>query len=290
MKRCPNCQTNFRSSGWNCPSCSFVALMVDGIPTLAPELSEGGAGFRPEAFEQLAALESNNFWFRARNSLIVWALKKHVTPVRRYLEVGCGTGYVLRGVAQAYPEATLVGSEVFSVGLPFAASRVGKAELVQMDARKIPYVDEFDLIGAFDVLEHISEDEDVLSAMFQALQPGGSVAVTVPQHPWLWSAADDHACHVRRYRVGELREKLLRAGFEIKFDTSFVCLLLPAMMASRLTMQRVSGDDDNMSDLRLPTWLNRVFGIVMALERRLIRAGIRFQLGGSRILIAKKGK
>ena len=83
----------------------------------------GGAGFRPEAFEQLAALEAQNFWFRARNRLIVWALKKHFPNMRRYLEIGCGTGYVLAGVAQAYPAAKLVGSEIFSVGSPFAASR-----------------------------------------------------------------------------------------------------------------------------------------------------------------------
>ncbi len=101
--------------------------------------------------------------------------------MRRYLEIGCGTGYVLSGVAQAYPAATVVGTEVFSVGLPYAASRVRSAELLQMDARQIPYVSEFDVIGAFDVLEHIDEDELVLNSMFRALRPGGGIAITVPQ-------------------------------------------------------------------------------------------------------------
>jgi len=288
MKQCPGCQITFEATDWKCPACAYLPSSVDGFAVLAPALAEGGAGFRPEAFEQLAALEAQNFWFRARNKLIVWALKRHFPTMERYLEIGCGTGYVLAGVAQAYPAATLVGSEIFSVGLPYAASRAKTAELLQMDARQIPYVEEFDVIGAFDVLEHIEEDEVVLSAMLRAVRPGGGVAITVPQHPLLWSTADESACHVRRYRVGELREKVVRAGFKLEFETSFVSLLLPAMLASRLTKQRVNAREDSLPELSLPAWLNSLFECVMNLERCLIRIGLRLKLGGSRLLIATK--
>lgn len=288
MKQCPSCKTNFVATDWKCPACAYLPSKVDGFAVLAPALAEGGAGFRPEAFEQLAALEAQNFWFRARNKLIVWALKRHFPTMERYLEIGCGTGYVLAGVAQAYPAATLVGSEIFTVGLPYAASRAKTAEILQMDARQIPYVEEFDVIGAFDVLEHIEEDEVVLAAMLRAVRPGGGVAITVPQHPWLWSAADESACHVRRYRVRELREKVLRAGFKLEFETSFVSLLLPAMLASRLTKQRGSAGKDALPELSLPLWLNSLFGRIMTLERYLIRSGLRLKLGGSRLLIATK--
>ncbi len=290
MRQCSNCHAAFQSTDWNCPACSYSPAIRDGFAILAPSLADGGAGFRPEVFEQLAALEAGNFWFRGRNHLIVWALRRHFPELRRYMEIGCGTGYVLRGVAQAYPTAELVGSEVFSVGLPHAAARVGHAELLQMDARKIPYVDEFDLVGAFDVLEHIEEDEMVLAAISRALRPSGGVVITVPQHPWLWSSADDHACHVRRYKVDEMREKLLRAGFRVDFETSFVSLLLPAMLASRWTKRHSKSNGDEMSELRLPKWLNRVFELVMSVERGLIRFGLRFGWGGSRLLIATKSR
>ena len=288
MKSCSRCQTDFVASDWKCPACAYLPFSVDGVAVLAPNFAGGGAGFRPEAFAQLAALEAQNFWFRARNKLIVWTLKRHFPNMQRYLEIGCGTGYVLAGVEQAYPAATLVGSEIFSVGLPYAASRVKSAELIQMDARHIPYVEEFDVIGAFDVLEHIEEDEAVLAAMLRALRPGGGVVITVPQHPWLWSTADESACHVRRYKVGELREKVLRTGFRLEFETSFVSLLLPAMLASRLTKQRANAQEDSLSELSLPPWLNRLFEIVMNLERYLIRSGLRLKWGGSRLLIATK--
>ncbi len=288
MKSCPRCQADYVATDWKCPACTYLPSSVDGFAVLAPDLAEGGAGFPPGAFQNLAAVEAQNFWFRARNRLIVWALKRYFPKLQHYLEIGCGTGFVLAGVAQAYPAARLVGSEVFIVGLSFAASRVKTAEFLQMDARKIPYVEEFDVIGAFDVLEHIEEDEVVLAAMLRALRPGGGVAITVPQHPWLWSKADDNACHVRRYKVGELRDKVLRAGFKLEFETSFVSLLLPAMLASRLTRRRANTQENAMSEFRLPPWLNRAFEIVMNLERYLIRRGLRLKLGGSQLLIATK--
>jgi SAM-dependent methyltransferase len=288
MKRCPRCATAYDTVDWSCSSCGFAPSLVEGFPALAPDLAQGGAGFKPEAFAELAALEAGNFWFRARNRLIVWALRRHFPNMQRYLEIGCGTGYVLAGVAEAYPQARLTGSEVFSVSLPYAARRVERAELLQMDARHIPYENEFDVIGAFDVLEHIKEDEAVLAEMLRALHPGGLILVTVPQHPWLWSRQDEYACHVRRYRIGELREKVLRAGFRVRLETSFVSLLLPAMITSRIVQGKETADSDPMAELRLSPLLNYLFEAAMAAERLLIQCGMRFPVGGSLLLVAAK--
>ncbi|NOR20760.1 MAG: methyltransferase domain-containing protein [Xanthomonadales bacterium] len=289
MKRCLHCAATHDATDWQCPDCGNVPELVDSFPVLAPELAQGGAGFQPQAFAELAALEADNFWFRARNRLIVWGLRRYFPDLQCYLEIGCGTGYVLAGVADAYPHAAITGSEVFSVGLPYAAERVGKAELLQMDARRIPYIEEFDVIGAFDVLEHIKEDEPVLAEILQALRPGGGVAITVPQHPWLWSQQDEYACHERRYRIAELRKKVLQAGFKVELETSFVSLLLPAMMTSRLSRKKTPPDaGNNAGELQLPGLINRIFEVVMNLERQLIRLGIRFPVGGSLLLIARK--
>lgn len=288
MRVCTNCHAEFAGNDWLCPVCDYLPPSDQDFILMAPALAVGGAGFRPEVFEQLAALEENNFWFRARNKLIIWAIKRYYPSLHNYLEIGCGTGYVLSGIAQAFPSARMVGTEVFSVGLPYAASRVGTAELLQMDARNIPYVDEFDVIGAFDVLEHIEEDEEVLSSMFRALRPGGGIAITVPQHPWLWSTADDHACHLRRYKTGELRQKVQRSGFRIKFETGFVSLPLPAMLTSRLIKNRTKDKGDPLSELKLPDLLNQSFEMIMSIEYWLIKKGLRFNFGGSRILIASK--
>ena len=65
--------------------------------------------------------------------------------------------------------------------------------LIQMDARSIPYTDEFDVVGAFDVLEHVEQDAEALSAMYRACRTGGGILITVPQHKFLWSAVDEYA-------------------------------------------------------------------------------------------------
>ncbi len=289
MKLCPQCSTRFEAPNWECPECRFAPHSADGFPILAPQLAQGGAGFKAEAFPELAALEAGNFWFRARNKLIVWAMQKFFPEMSRYLEIGCGTGYVLAGVDQSFPKARITGSEIFSVGLPFAAQRVARAELLQMDAREIPYVEEFDVIGAFDVLEHIHEDSTVLSRMFSSLRPGGGLVLTVPQHPWLWSIQDDYACHERRYRIGELRNKVTQAGFTVKLESYFVSLLLPAMFLSRLAQRNKTVDStDPLAEMRIPRILNTLFESVMDLERALIRGGLRLPVGGSLLLVASK--
>jgi SAM-dependent methyltransferase len=251
-------------------------------------LSDSSDGFRATHFAELAALESDSFWFRARNRLIVWSLRKYCPGFGSFLEVGCGTGYVLAGIAKAFPGARFYGSEIFSAGLAFAAARQGTAEFMQMDARNIPFVGEFGAIGMFDVLEHIEEDETVLRQVRDALVLGGYMLLTVPQHAWLWSATDDYACHVRRYAASELHAKVRNAGFEILRSTSFVSTLLPAMLASRWAKRKRVDDTDAAAELRMPSWLNRLFEMMLVAEIWMIRMGLNFALGGSRLVVARK--
>jgi SAM-dependent methyltransferase len=289
MRLCPTCATTLTGVDWRCGACTYAPEHRLGFAVLAPEVADAGTGFDPTAYVTLAAVEDSNFWFRARNRLILWALKQHRPDTMRHLEVGCGTGFVLSAVMRAFPEARVTGTELLVAGLPFAAARAGRAELIQLDARHLPFADEFDTIGAFDVLEHIQEDERVLDEMYRALRPGGVVLVTVPQHPWLWSSQDERAHHVRRYRARELREKVERAGFGVNLETSFVSLLLPLMWLSRLR-QRAKYDSrlESSDELRPPWPIGRILETVMNIERKAIELGARFPAGGSRLLLATK--
>jgi SAM-dependent methyltransferase len=267
--------------------CGFAPSLIDGIAAWAPSLASGGGGFKPEYYAHLARFEQGNFWFRARNHLIVWALRKYFPAMRSYLEVGCGTGYVLHDIAAALPQVSLTASDIFSAGLRFAAARVPSARFMQMDGRRLPFVDEFDVIGAFDVLEHIPEDEDALASMHGALRPGGGLLITVPQHPWLWSTVDEYAMHERRYTVDEIHAKVRRAGFELVRSTSFVSLLLPAMAASR-RRARAGKSFDPLDELRISPLANRVLHAVLELEMAAIRAGLSLPAGGSRLIVARR--
>ena len=244
-------------------------------------------GFRAEYFEELARLESGNFWFESRNALIVSRLRTHFPGMTSFLEVGCGTGFVLAAIASAFPSTRLVGSETFEAGLVFARQRLPEVELVRLDARELPYQAEFAAAGAFDVIEHIEQDEAVLAQLGRAVVDGGGLVLTVPQHPWFWSQQDDLACHVRRYAAADLRRKVEHAGFDVVDMVSFVSLLFPLMWLSRRLPGR-SDRHDALADLKISRWQNRVLRVVMGVERALIDAGVRFPVGGSLLVVARK--
>ena len=282
---CPNCGNKHDvCTSASCP-CGYEVISQDGLiiwHSFASDINYGAEGFGV-----LNAHEDKYFWFRARTALLIWCLKKYFPGFCSILDIGCGTGFVLSKISEEFSKAKLYGSDIFIEALKIAQGKLSPASvLMQMDARKIPYQDEFDVIIACDVLEHIQEDELVLENFARALRPGGGIILTVPQHPWLWSKADDEAQHVRRYTASELPEKVGKAGFKILLNTSFVSLLLPALLLSRL---RTKGGNNPQSDeFEISPGLNKVLGKIMDIERWLIIHGLRFPMGGSRLVVAQK--
>jgi SAM-dependent methyltransferase len=288
MKLCNECGEPVDNYGRPCPFCSYQAKKIDGHWAFAPDLAEQNEGFEADYFGRLAELEAGNFWFRSRNQLVIWALQRYFPRAESFMEIGCGTGFVLSGIHRALPKLALCGSEIFAAGLSFAAKRLPAVELFQMDARRIPFREEFDVVGAFDVLEHIEEDEEVLTQMYKATRRRGGILITVPHHPFLWSASDDFARHTRRYKTRELSNKVTKAGFEVLRITSFVSLLLPLLAVSRLK-QRFSRDPfDPSSEFNINSSVNAVLEKILDAERTLIRAGLSLPAGGSLLLVARR--
>lgn len=255
----------------------------------APALAAQNDGFDPELFSHYAQLEARNFWFTARNALLRQVLRRYVPEAADILEIGCGTGFVLANTRAVFPQAQLSGSDIFTEGLAFAQQRVPAATLFQMDATAIPFEAAFDLIGAFDVLEHIEDDGRALAEIYRACKPGGRVVFTVPQHPALWSRMDEYAHHKRRYTRAELLQKMRAAGFTPRYVTSFVSLLLPAMWLSRRQQRNAPPVADGVDPaMRMNPILNALFSGVMALERVLLALGVTFPAGGSLLVVGEK--
>jgi SAM-dependent methyltransferase len=215
-------------------------------------------------------------------------LRRYLPEARSLLEVGCGTGFVLAGLNRELPELELTGGELSRAGLATARRRLPDVRLYQMDARSIPFDREFDAVCAFDVLEHVNEDEAALRAMARAAVPDGGMILTVPQHPSLWSAVDEYSRHRRRYTRKELLGKLARVGMTVVRATSFVSLLLPAMAASRLRQKSVTAIDP-LAEFRHPPRVDRTLERVMTLERSLIAHGVSLPIGGSLLVVARRG-
>lgn len=266
--------------------------VIEGFKCYAPEVAVSNEDFPTEGFEPLFQNEEKNFWFRSRNKVILSLFRKYTRlPNARFLEIGCGTGYVLRGIAQS-GNHEVCGAEIHVQGLIYARKRLPNVELIQLDATRMPFRNAYDAIGAFDVLEHITEDVQVMKEVNKALKPGGHFYITVPQYPWMWSYLDDIAYHKRRYTRKELRTKLIGAGYEVKYIGSFVCTLFPAMAASRMlkkdqTPQQNERDKID-SEFNIPNWLNTLFRAVLTIDEWLIQMGISLPFGGSLVAVAQK--
>ena len=290
MKICLSCEQRHNQKDWSCPGCHRQPAQRGGFLSFAPQVLTDEVGFRREYYPQLARVEETSFWFQSRNRLLSWALGNFYPATQSLLEIGCGTGFVLQEFRSSFPRLKLAGSEILCDGLEIALRRVPQASLFQMDARRIPFEEEFDVIGAFDVLEHIEEDDVVLEQMYKATKPAGGIILTVPQHQWLWSETDKVDGHYRRYRRVDLRRKVQKAGFRVLAMTSFVSLLLPLMWLVRVSYSRKApgAQQSFMSEFNIGRVLNRSLAEVMRIERGFIRAGISFPAGGSLLVAACK--
>jgi SAM-dependent methyltransferase len=287
VKYCFACETPFDVPGWHCPACGTQPREVEGFLQISV-ITDATNSFPADAHVTLDLQQERSFWFRERNALILDLLARYFPRARKVLEAGCGTGFVLSGIRATNPAMRCVGGELFLSGLRAAKRRLGsEVLLLQMDARRIPFREEFDVVAAFDVLEHIEDDRAALAEIFQAVRPGGGILLSVPQHPFLWSRADDIACHKRRYRRSELAAKAREAGFEVLFQTSFVSTLLPAFILQRL-LESLNRDAISGAGLTPPAPINALLGAALAGERFLIRHGLGLPVGSSRFLVARR--
>jgi SAM-dependent methyltransferase len=261
---------------------------VRGVDTATGERARAEpAGFPDEAFAAIADVDQDYFWFKGRNELITWALARYFPGCSRLLEVGCGTGVVLEAIRASAPELDLVGSDLSPEALRIVRRRVPDAGVLELDAADLSFSAEFDVVCAFDVLEHLDDDADALVRMASAVRPGGGVLVNVPQYAWLWSAADEYGGHRRRYTGSDIESKVRSAGLRVVRSFAWMGLLLPVLALSRIR-DRPGKPFDPVRELSVPGWLNRAFEAVLSVERRGIEHGVAPPFGASRFVVGAK--
>ena len=157
-------------AGWKCAACGNEPPEVAGVPVLAPDVADG---FRPGSFDLLADAEDKSFWFRQRNALIVETLARSRREPRRTSRSAAATATCWLRCARHFPALAVVGAELHPEGLVHARRRLPEVPLLQLDARRLPFADEYDVIGAFDVLEHIDDDVRRCASIHAALHPAG---------------------------------------------------------------------------------------------------------------------
>jgi SAM-dependent methyltransferase len=207
--------------------------------------------------ENMADLEDTHWWFRERRHIIAKAIAG--VPPSTALDIGAGAGGNTRVLQAAGWKATAL--EFSDAGVERARER--GLEVVQGDARDIPFPDDhFGLAVAYDVLEHIEEDDKVVAEIGRVVRPGGRVLIAVPADPRLWSAHDEAIGHVRRYTRPQLLALFENPRFRINDVRSWNVLLRPVVARRR---KNVEGNDLTP----LPKVVNGALSLIIKSERYL---------------------
>lgn len=128
--------------------------------------------YKFEGFEALHAHEEGYFWFVARKELILKTMQKFVPKSAKLIEVGAGTGNVAKFLQESGFADVAVG-EMHLKALDFARD-YGLRTRYCFDLLDAPFEDEFDCVCAFDVLEHLENDDLAVQNIAKMLKNGTS--------------------------------------------------------------------------------------------------------------------
>lgn len=267
--------------------------MVSGIKCYSPDVANAYTNYPNSGFDLTDKNAESSFWVSSRSRLFKWIVQYFLVSAKRtkFLEIGCGTGDFIRHIA-LNKNLDITGSEIYLKGLVYAKKNLPSVDFIQFDVTQGKLSEHFDMIAAFDVLEHIENDVTALSNINQMLCKDGVFIVSVPQHMFLWSNLDELVKHKRRYSRRELVEKLKNNGFEVERITSFIFVLFPLMLISRLLDTKLDQSESDEKKLekrvQFPGILNAIFDAFMRIDEWLIRWGISLPFGGTLVVVARK--
>jgi SAM-dependent methyltransferase len=222
-------------------------------------------------YRQYYALERNHWWFVVRSSLIRRCLGIHLPEQknRRILNIGTATGATSDMLAYF---GEVVSSEFDHETCVFLREELGM-DVTEASVTELPFDDEsFDLVCAFDVIEHVEDDSRAMLEMKRVCKKGGFIAITVPADMDLWSQHDVINHHFRRYELKGIQTLAKKAGLKLVYESYFNTILYPPVLLVRKIKKAFGRKEKPASDfdMKMPEWIHAVLKQVFSFEKRWV--------------------
>jgi len=233
-------------------------------------------------------VEDSHWWYVGRRAILESFMMEIVGNPKskiqnpKILDVGCGTGGNLEMLAKF---GAAEGVDVSDDALEFCRQKGLKVQ--KGLAEKMPFADEnFDVVTALDVIEHLDDDVAGLREMFRVLKKGGKTLIFVPAFMFLWGVQDDVSNHRIRYTKKQIVKRLEKAGFTIERATYANWTFFAPILAGR-TLMRITGIKPESENNVNVSALNGVFGKLFGAERFWLK-NFNFPFGVSIVIVANK--
>jgi len=202
------------------------------------------------------------WWYRARTDLLRAALGDFLGTPQRLLDVGSADGPSVSWMQGAH--------ERFAIDLDPRGLTPGSG--VCASALALPFADAtFDVVGAFDVIEHCEPEAQAVGELARVLTPGGRLLASVPAYQWAWSDHDVRAGHHRRYTQGRIVRAIEESGLTVLRSTYGFAGVFPFFAAERVVRRLRRGSGEPQGLPQVSPVLDRVLTGLSAREARVLR-------------------
>ncbi|MBS1744409.1 MAG: class I SAM-dependent methyltransferase [Bacteroidetes bacterium] len=242
--------------------------------------------------QQYVLLEKKHWWFVVRQKIIRRFLQRYLNGKQEnklhILNIGAAGGATSTFLS-AFGEVTSVESDDFFIQYLVENNfNVTKASVTELPFSQ----NTFDLVCAFDVLEHVENDALAINEMTRVCKENGYVCITVPAFQMLWSNHDVVNHHYRRYTKSGFANLVNHAPLKIIKCSYFNSLLfLPILMVrklSALTGRKNPGKSD-FEMYKTPAIVDFLLKSIFSVETVLVPP-VQFPFGVSLLALMKKNK
>jgi 2-polyprenyl-3-methyl-5-hydroxy-6-metoxy-1,4-benzoquinol methylase len=180
-----------------------------------------------------------HFWFKWRLVAALDQIKQAKVPLDhpyRVLEVGCGTG-ILRNQIECATNWIVDATELDIEALEHVKPGRGRKMYYDIFDQEEPFLEAYDLLILFDVLEHIEDTQSFLTVLLRHLKSQGLLLINVPALQSCYSHFDELVGHVRRYNKKTLAAEFANYNVRIEDMRYWGISLVPVLALRKLTMR-----------------------------------------------------